>query len=467
MNNKDLFNAINDIDEKFIEDAGKYLSDDDSDDPSHSEAIEIFPGETRFSPIKLVASLVAAAVLITGVTVAVRHHRRSLSIAPNTGNSASGTPRALGNDETDSAPIISTHSIDMDAPLPFEIFGPDNIQLTYSDVTDVAGTSKDELTKDNWESITCGGFAYIASPHGRNFNTIDHTPTDVAINNESASLDLEFKRIYVGDKFGTLTVAEASNTFTRESFSQTSDENKTSDVIALNRNYMKFNGEITANVYLINDGEHYYYIFQNGEAQLPLSSYNVYNFVLYNGCKTIIETCNFDNGISYSGELPSLTLEEKEMASVEPYISNATYLKARVTLKNIKMESSQSIGRNTSDFECDMSRVVLNYVEPRVTDSNPFGETPFAGENEMKLRSILGSARTVEELQNNIDNIKQLTGCDNIKVFVDVTWEGDDFLDEITEGEITPGKYIALYSDDELVATYKYNEAVLNKDDLR
>lgn len=464
MNNKDLFNAINDIDEQFVADAGKYLSDDDSDDPSRSEAIEIFPGESRFSPIKLVASLVAAAVLITGVTVAVRYHRSKASVAPNTSGGNTAVSVGLDGGGTVSAGIIDTHSLDVDASLPFEIRGPDNIQLTYSDITEVSGANKAELSEDNWETITCGGFAYIAAPHGRNFNTIDHTPTDVAINNESASLDLEFKRIYVGDRFGTLTVAEASNTFTRESFSQTSDENKTSNVMALNRNYMKFNGEITANVYLINDGEHYYYIFQNGEAQFPLSSYNVYNFVLYNGCKTIIETCHFDNGISYSGELPSLTLGEKEMASVERYISNATYLKARVTLKNIKMESSQSIGKNTFDFECDTSRVVFNYVESLVTDNNLFGETPFAAEDEKMIRSILGSARTVSDLKDNTDTIKQYGGCDNIKVFLDTNWEGDDFLDEIPDGEINPGNIIALYKGDEFIAAYRYWEGVVTEE---
>lgn len=457
MNNKDLFNAINDIDEKFIEDAGKYLSDDDSDDPSRSEAIEIFPGESRFSPIKLVASLAAAAVLITGVTIAVRHHRRSLSIAPRTvdtvsGGNATGTTIGQGDGNTDSEPMLGTHSFDLNAPLPFEIVGPDNLQLTYSDVTQIGGSSKEDLTKDNWESITCGGFAYIAAPYGNNFNTIDHTPADVEIN-DRRSLAHEFKRIYVGDTFGTLTVTEASNTFAHETFSQTSDENEASDIVALSKNFVKFDGKITANGYIINDGDRYIYVFQNGEKQLPLVHYSLVDFIMNNEYESSLEWSHFENGIQYAGELPTLILGEEEKANIEPFLSSADYLKAQITLDNITMESSQSVEGTSCIISYDTSKVVLNYADSIVV-------TPFAEENEREIRSILSCARDISELKSNTE-LAKLANCDDIKVYrnIAVNYEPGE---EITEGDLRYGMVIELRgSEGERLALYRLREGAV------
>lgn len=472
MNNKDLFNAINDIDEKFIEDAGKYLSDDDSDDPSHSEAIEIFPGETRFSPIKLVASLVAAAVLITGVTVAVRHHRRSLSISPNTvdaasGGNATGTTIGQGNGETDSA-AVSTHVITTAGPLPFEIIGPDDRQLWYEDITDiekfVAGVRtyepllKEDLTEDNWLNVTCGNFAYIAVPNGNNFNTVDNSPADMNIKNGN-SLEHEFRRVYAGSTFGGLTVTKASSTFTRlANRDEETEDGKVKRVTALSHNYVEFDGSITADVYLVNDDGDYYCVFRNGENKLPLIGYDIYNFLTLGEHTTEINTINFNDSFQYAGELPALTLDEKEKESIEPYLCNANYLKAQVILENIKVEGNQHLGSNSYTYTADLPKIVFSFVETVVTDSHPFGETPFTGETEMKLRAILGSAGDIPAMKNDVEALK-ITDCTDIRVFRDMDKNGD-FVDEILEGNLASGNIIALYTDDIIIAAYVYHPGI-------
>lgn len=470
MNNQDLFNAINDIDEKFIADAGKYLSDDESDDPSHSEAVEIYPGVTRFSPVKLIAPIAAAAVLVAGVAVALKMSRRYFSIAPNAiiSDPTDDDAGSAGAEYSVAVPPndgIEPYELGTGGELPFELRGPDGVQIRYGEITGISGdVEKSELTESNWESITCGGFAYIAAPYGNNFNTIDNTPTDVDINSDK-SLVHEFKRIYVGESFGNLTVKEASSSFKRDSMTnsrdESSDDNETYNVTALDRNYVKFDGEITTDVYIVNDGDRYYYFFRNGESQLPLVDYNVTSFVLNNEYETELERRHCDNGIEYAGELPALILEEKERAIIEPYLSNANYLKAHLTLGNITLESSQRVGYTSSNFSGDTKKIVFNYVEPVITDSNPSGETPFTAENEMQIRSILGSARTVAELNDNIEAIKLYAGCDNIKVFTDVTKEGGVFWNEVPDGKLAPGMYIRLYNGDELAASYKYKEAAI------
>lgn len=473
MNNKDLFNAINDIDEKFIEDAGKYLSYDDSDDPLRSEAVEIFPGETRFSPIKLVASIAAAAVLITGVTIAVKHYRGKINIDANTGETASvGTAGVQGNSETNSGTDIGTHAVTAHGPLPFEVIGPNNRQLWYEDITSVerfvTGSElpdepllKEDLTEDNWFSLT-SGFAYIAVPFGNNYNTIDNTPADINIK-AGDLLAHEFKRVSPGNTFGELTVKKASSTITRLADNDNeTDDGKVARVAALSNNYVEFEGSITADVYLINDGGTYYFVFRNGETQLPLIGYNIYDSLMFDEYRTEIFQINFTN-VQYAGELPEMKLDENEKAGIEPYLGNANYLKAQITLENIKIEATQNLGSNVNEYSADISKIVFNYVDPVVSKNNLFGETTFTAENEMKIRAILGSADDISELKNNVE-VMNLTDCKDIRVYRGNANMAGEFGEEISEGSLTPGMVIAFFnSEGERVAEYKCREAVLSE----
>ncbi len=468
MNNKDLFNAINDIDEKFIEDAGKYLNDDDDTDPLHSGAVEIYPGETRFSPLKLVASIAAAAVFITGVSIAFNHYRGRIIVDPNTGEEVSiggddGSTGVVQNDN--SAANIGTHAPQTDAPLPFEVIGPDNRQLWYDDITSVERFTpglkdddvpllKEDLTEDNWFSLNCG-FAYVAEPLGHNFNNIDSYPIDIGGLTDDLAHD--FKRIQKGDTFMGLTVKEASSTITRlANNNEYDDDGKVTRVTALSHNYVEFEGEITADVYLINDNGTYYCVFRNGESQFPIMDYDIFDFLSTNEYNTPFRKLVTENGFQYAGEMPVLTLDETEVYTVERALSNSNYLKATAIFENISVESTQNLGSNNYTYNARMAKVTLSYVESVVTADNLSGETPFSAENEMQLRAILGSAETVEELQSSADAIKQLTECNNIKVYRGIANMAGEYGEEIPEGSITAGMVIALYNGDELIAAYKY-----------
>lgn len=468
MNNKDLFNAINDIDEKFIEDAGKYLIDDEADDPLHSGAVEVYPGVTRFSPLKLVASIAAAAVFITGISIAFNHYRGRINVDPNTGEAASlGGDNTPGIGDDNSAANIGTHAPQTNTPLPFEVIGPDNRQLWYDDITSAESfktdadtqdylLSKQDLTEDNWFSLYLG-FAYVAAANGYNYNTIDNSPADVNGANDTQSYS--FKRIQKGDTFMGLTVKEASSTISRLATPDEYDENdNVTRVTALTYNYVEFEGSMTADVYFINDGGKYYCIFRYGANSLPIMEYSVYDFLTTGEYTTLTRTYQSFNAIQYAGEMPTLELDEDEKALIEPYLANSDYVKATATFDNISIECTQAL--SYCDYTCSASlkEVTLSYVD---TDKNLMGEIPFDEKTEMKLRAILGCASDITELRNNAE-VMNLTDCEDIRVYRGIANMAGEFGEEIPEGTLTPGMIIELRgSDGEHVAAYRIREDVL------
>lgn len=108
-------------------------------------------------------------------------------------------------------------------PFPFPLFGADNVQITFADITEMLDRSGDPLTREtledtNWNEISCEGFAYIAEPT-ISLNSIDNAdlydPETLLFSSAPRYTDTEYKRYYVGDKFGGLTVKSASTTFSR------------------------------------------------------------------------------------------------------------------------------------------------------------------------------------------------------------------------------------------------------------
>lgn len=456
MNNKDLFNAINDIDEKFIADAGKYLTDD-VDDPLHSGAVEIYPGKTHFSPLKLIASIAAAAVFITGVTIAVNHFRGRISIAPNAASEDTAISETV---EPESNPDIGTHAITINVgPLPFELIGPDGKQICYEDITEVGGDIPvEELSEDNWETITCD-FAYYALPSTFNRNSVDQPDIDYD-NAANTMMTRSFRRIYEGGTYIDLTATKAYSVLKRETF-EDPETGEPVEVTYLWKNYIEFSGSTTVNVYFVNDNGEYYCVFRDGADNLPIICYNVDDFIKTGEYRSGLCVRNFLNGsFKYAGDQLVLTLDEDEKAMIEPYLANSDYIKATVTLDNIKIERTQDRVSGGLYYNASIAKASLSYV----TNETLFGETPFTAETETQLRAILGSAEDISELKNKADRVKDLTDCADIRVYRGIANMAGEFGEEITEGELTYGMVIELRnSEGERVAAYKYREDELTR----
>lgn len=123
--------------------------------------------------------------------------------------------------EQDSPDSVSDES--SAEPLPFPLFGADNVQITFGDVTEMLDKEGNALTRETledtkWEEITCGGFAYLAEPT-ISLNSADdaelYDPETLLFSGAPDYTDTEYKRYKVGDKFGDLTVKSAETVFSR------------------------------------------------------------------------------------------------------------------------------------------------------------------------------------------------------------------------------------------------------------
>ncbi|MDE6726746.1 MAG: hypothetical protein K2J80_02270 [Oscillospiraceae bacterium] len=496
MNNKDLFDAINNIDEKIIADAGKYLKKDAADPSRLSEPVEICPAEIRLTPLKIISPIVAAAVLVVGVAVTFKVWKNSISSAP-----LAGTETAMGAADG-SAADYDTASAVLDAPgvsgagassvtendhaatdptwtmnsaptavstvsevsnniiknnktgeLSFYIYGPDFRNLTYDDITAIRGddTADTELTERNWSEIICENFAYLTEPTGDNRNSIDNQNLNEDLRNELDKLNAEmsaerdYRRLYAGDDFNGLTVAEASSSFVRSD---------STDVPTLSRNYVRFDGEIIENVYIVKSGDKYHLVFGNDFRRIPLM--NIVPLDMAEGDEsgrkygTRLES--FTAGeFQYIGELPPLELERNDIVTekLDEFFTAVNYQKATVALSDISVEFVDG----KYSIRANVSHCILQCWESLT-------EPPFDSSDIDYLMHTIAPALTVEELKARMYYvIHEICPYDNIKVYSDIDemHTGTDIYD----GGLKPGMIAALYdADGKLVYAliYKMNQ---------
>lgn len=183
MTEKDLFNAINDIDMKHIVNAWKN---------TENEPLAIESGKASKLKIFGIAAAFAAAAAAVCLVVYIRVNF------------------------PDSRTLIRHSPNDI---LPSDIHGPDGVRITYGDVTDVTDEygkdfAADDITENNWQKITCDGFTYLSMPlNGENYNNIDDPSMFDGTSTVLRLDELSYTRWNVGDTFHGLTVKSASTSF--------------------------------------------------------------------------------------------------------------------------------------------------------------------------------------------------------------------------------------------------------------
>lgn len=149
---------------------------------------------------------------------------------PSTSDYSASTNSTASTDSTvsttESTPLQAPNSKVNNEPLPFTLFGADNVQITFADVTAITdkdghALSAEELEDTKWWEIQCGGFAYLTEP-SISLNSVDNAdqydPEKLIFSGLPEYTDAEYRRFKVGDKFGELTVKSASTTFSRVGF---------------------------------------------------------------------------------------------------------------------------------------------------------------------------------------------------------------------------------------------------------
>lgn len=412
MNKKDLFNAIDNIDEKFINDAGKYLKNVNPLRDEEPEELE--PQKKMFSPIRLIAPIAASTAVIVGIAIALKTINFGIKQSPETNmvNAAQGTSSSENSDiildsaaapstsakptdkdvTSDGLPATKTEQVTQTGDLPFTLYGPDYIELKYDDIawftrpgTDAAEIGGEQLNTENWESLHCE-FAYIADPLGNNFNDYITPEKFVASNEEINAFFNEgssSRRISKGDMYNDLVVSQASCNLNNIWVSNEEEDNGLEMPQALNSNYLSFDGKIVTNGYIVkSEGETpiYKFFFADGEIQLPLINY-ANRFGEYNRAPERESL----NGFSYIGELPAVRISSEYEAELAPYFVDTNVQAASVQLSNISMLYSADSAEGFQIW-ADTSIVEINGA--------PYGGSEYNG----TFQSVIDKASTTSEL---------------------------------------------------------------------
>lgn len=471
MNNKDLFNAINNIDDKFITDAGKYLKNDESFISSYyADPVEVRPADRKFSLMRLIAPIAAAAILVCSITIALK--TRILYPAETTdmilgeskdtakkSDTLPDTAPAVGSADLETSPegVINMPSAaipNLDkygssaGELPFTLYGPDYKQITYEEVTEIhENVSKQYLNDSNWVSITCDGFAYIADPLGENYNRADDSEkfdsSEIAWN---VVAERSFKRIYEGEQYSGFTVKRAYSTFSRTPTNGMTEQQMKENNLPLSRlyqgSYLELDGSIEMDVYIVKyDDNRYICVTRNGAASIPTMNINVrddgsFGSYLYS---------DDEFGFEFKTELPYIRIDPpaKNKHQIDKLFTEKIYQKARVILSDIIINydaaAKEPYGISATVDVIDMQ---LGYsdIEPR------------------DVSALISRTATVKELEKEVLN--KYDALSEVRVYREVYDITEDIIfgDELTEEELYSGLTVGLYDQNGLVGIYTYQQ---------
>lgn len=302
MNNKDLFNAIHNVDENYIANAW--------DNTEADRPIVIRPeqrsakGTARNIILGFGGTAVAAALGFAVLTGANGTLKNSL-LNPSSGaddpdESTISYIKDKFDDRNTSAPDMS--NFDLNLPLPVEIIAPDGEPLTFPELDDLWIRDKDNLTLsideiDKWERIVYRNTVYLAEPG-----------SDV------------FKKYHVGDEICGLRIAEADTDFIRSG----------DGTLKYSSGYVRFDGEITVEaVFKKDDGVLGYRCAANG---LPVISMDA---AAFKQGEYVVKEHNASDVMTSSGGVSEYF--GTASGDADRVSANQDQLLSGITLKNLHM----------------------------------------------------------------------------------------------------------------------------------
>lgn len=237
-------------------------------------------------------------------------------------------------------------------------FGADNVQINFGEVTSIFDrsgepVSPDKLEDTNWNEITCDGFAYLAERAGTILNSIDNAglydEEHISFKDVPDYSDIEYKRYYVGDKLGELTLASANTLFSRVGFNDKSGPLTSEQIKAeglpfssmLKRCEVSFDGELTMTGYIrvnvdeygVEDGDVLF--VPTEDCPLPVMNY----YAERERDKTVTPLWTREShGLAYVSEYPVIRLGNiHKDADIGSLPTDGTSVKVQVTVTDITM----------------------------------------------------------------------------------------------------------------------------------
>lgn len=243
-------------------------------------------------------------------------------------------------------------------PLPFALFGADNVQINRYEITSITGRNGEQISvkeveDTDWNEIVCEDFAYLAERSSVLLNSIDNAclfdTDDLSFKDVPDYYDSEYRRYYAGDKLGSLTITSAKTTFSREGFNDKSGPLSSKQIKAegipfssmLKRCDVTFDGEITMTGYIrvsvdeYGVGEGDVLFVPTGDCPLPVMNY----YAERERDRVITPLWTREShGLAYVSEYPEIRLGNiHKDADIGNIPADGTSTKVQVTVTDISM----------------------------------------------------------------------------------------------------------------------------------
>ena len=450
MKNKDLFEAIDNIDEKYVNDAGKYLGGYLDTDP-----VEVRPASKKLTPFKIAAPIAAALAVVCGITLVARTQRPTM-YSPGAaidsedtssdivdGNETSGTSDTDETSDIESTPETSTPPMsEMDEHLysyfdNYTLIGPDGKQITFSDGSggfldmDPPPTG---IVKYGFEG-TYIGFAFIAKPTGANYNSADNPEafTEDFVFNGST----DFKRVYDARHPGFTDKTGKIGNFTVETaYGQYIWASEDSDELVYKGSDLCINGtELLEDVYLVKSGNEYYCIARNGETHLPSLNIKQQN----DGSYALAPYRGNISGLEYMTETPPILVNVNRWNGMLDWaFAENSYIKARVLISNIQY--FEVLGNDITAYIPEIISLQRGSAEPK------------------EVAAAINSEASRTELKTAL---MERFGFTDVRVFEQFTgYDGNGNINgiELTDKKLVLGMKVAVYDENGLCGIYTYGD---------
>lgn len=363
MKTDDLFNAINDIDTKYVTDAW-------NDTEPEADTMVIYESETKTSKAKIFGVVAAFAALISAACLAVYIRVNQLPNDNITPPDSALVSAGTSNTSSTSSTVIDPQLAERDMPI--KLYGPDLVQIKYGDVLGVTlpdgkAVAAENFDPDNWESIICDGFTYLAPSHGRSYTSIEYgADNDDLFGADSGTVikDNNYKRFNVGDTYGGLTVKSAMTIFHKNS----NAEGKLWECI------VEFEGEVTVNAYIIREisantiGDPFRCVMMPNECTLPIMSPTANE----DGYASKVYIGEYLSGeFKYRSEYPTFHIENGNDIWLQNVVGDKNYAAVTMKISNIRMDCL-NYSAKISDY------IIANIEEIRdYSGERPEGSLPF------------------------------------------------------------------------------------------
>ncbi|MGN0687195.1 MAG: hypothetical protein ACI4KA_03715 [Oscillospiraceae bacterium] len=313
-------------------------------------------------------SLSACAILLAAVMMSGCAGNNNSATGSETGsNSETSTEKTTVSSE---APDVSVPD-ETEEPLSFDLIGLMGEKIKPSEIVKISSVSGEQLTaadltEDNWNYISCKGFAYAAEPTGLNYNNID---TPEMFDDETYSFkDIpeaapnEYRRIQPGDVICGLTVTSANtDLFSEQVTSMGADPTVPGSYFS--GCTVTFDGSAEMTGYLAMPPKDDYSVFEGDMFFVPEPGCNVLPVInfKYNTDKMCVENTLFINMLDdfiWTTEYPSIYAGNISTASadVSDLPQDGRYHKVKLTVDNISMRASVNW---FSKIECSITELEI------------------------------------------------------------------------------------------------------------